>query len=132
MKLMPNFDWFANLNKPKFSPPDWLFAPVWSVLYVMIFLSLVFFVRTGNLAHKILPIAFFVAQLVLNLCWSPVFFGMKNIQLAFVIIVLMWICILGTIVTFYPHSKVAALLLVPYFIWVSFAVYLNFSYLLLN
>lgn len=132
MKIMPNFDWFLSLNKPKFSPPDWIFAPVWGVLYVMIFLSFVFFVRSGNLGRKILPIAFFIGQLVLNLCWSPVFFGMKNIELAFLIIVLLWVCILGTIWTFYSHSKTAALLLVPYFIWVSFALYLNYGYLKLN
>lgn len=131
MKMI-NWEWFMSLNRPKFSPPDWLFAPVWGFLYIMIFLSLIFLVRTGNLATKILPIAFFLLQSVLNLIWVPVFFGAKNMELALVIVVLLWVCILGTILTFYTHSKTAALLLVPYFLWVTFATYLNYQYCRLN
>lgn len=129
---MQNMNWFHSLKKPALAPPDWLFAPVWAILYIMIFLSLVFFLKTGGIKHKIIPIIFFIVQLLLNFSWSGVFFGMQKIGLALIIIALLWITLLITIITFYKHSKLAACLLVPYFLWVSFATYLNFEYWRLN
>lgn len=129
---MQNMNWFHSLKKPALAPPDWLFAPVWAILYIMIFLSLVFFLKTGGIKHQIIPIIFFIVQLLLNFSWSGVFFGMQKIGLALIIIVLLWITLLITIITFYKHSKLAACLLVPYFLWVSFATYLNFEYWRLN
>ena len=130
--MMKNMNWFHSLKKPEFAPPDWIFGPVWSVLYVMIFLSLIFFLRTGGLRYKILPITFFIIQLLLNFSWSYVFFNLQRIDWALIIIALLWITLLITIIMFYKYSKIAAWLLVPYFLWVSFASYLNFDYWRLN
>ena len=130
--MMQNMNWFHSLKKPTFAPPDWIFTPVWTILYIMIFLSLVFFLKTGGTKHKIIPISFFIFQLILNFSWSGVFFGMQKIDLALIIIALLWITLLITIITFYKHSKLAAWLLVPYFLWVCFATYLNFEYWRLN
>ena len=125
-------NWFHTLKKPVFSPPDWVFAPVWTILYVMIFLSIVFFLKTGGIKQKIIPLFFFIFQLLLNFSWSGVFFGMQKIGFALCIIVLLWVSLLITILLFYKHSKVSAWLLVPYFLWVCFATYLNFEYWRLN
>ena len=130
--MMKNMNWFHSLKKPEFAPPDWIFGPVWSVLYVMIFLSLIFFLRTGGLRYKILPITFFIIQLLLNFSWSYVFFNLQRIDWSLIIIALLWITLLITIIMFYKYSKIAAWLLVPYFLWVSFASYLNFGYWRLN
>lgn len=129
---MQNMNWFHTLKKPVFSPPDWVFAPVWTILYVMIFLSIVFFLKTGGIKQKIIPLFFFIFQLLLNFSWSGVFFGMQKIGFALCIIVLLWVSLLITILLFYKHSKVSAWLLVPYFLWVCFATYLNFEYWRLN
>ncbi len=129
---MKNMEWFHSLNKPFLSPPDWLFMPVWTVLYIMIILSFIFFIRGGMNKSKRLPLAFFITQLVLNFAWTPVFFWMQNISLALIIIIFMWIFLLLTVIFFFRHSKIATVLLVPYLIWVSFAFYLNFSYFVLN
>ena len=130
--MMKNMDWFHSLIKPELAPPDWVFAPVWSVLYVMIFLSLIFFLKNGGFRYKLRALSFFVIQLMLNLAWSPVFFGMQKIDLALIVIALLWVTLLITILAFYRYSKFAAWLLVPYFLWVSFATYLNYEYWRLN
>ena len=130
--MMKNMDWFHSLIKPELAPPDWFFAPVWSVLYVMIFLSLIFFLKNGGFRYKLRALSFFVIQLMLNLAWSPVFFGMQKIDLALIVIALLWVTLLITILAFSRYSKFAAWLLVPYFLWVSFATYLNYEYWRLN
>lgn len=129
---MQNLEWYKTLIKPRLTPPDFVFAPVWTILYIMIGVSFFLFIRTGNISAKILPVSFFIIQLILNFSWSPVFFGMHKIKSAFVIICFMWIFILLTIITFYAHSKLAAVLLIPYFLWVTFATYLNYYLLKLN
>ena len=130
---MQNMNWFHSLKKPFLAPPDWVFTPVWTILYIMIFLSLVFFLKTnGNFRYKFLPIGFFIIQMILNFVWSYVFFSMQLINLAFIIVILLWLTLLITIVMFFKHSKTSAWLLVPYFLWVSFATYLNYGYLRLN
>lgn len=129
---MKNIDWYNNLNKPFFNPPAELFAPVWIILYITILISFILFIKNGMNKTKILPLAFFIIQMILNLSWQEIFFGMKNISGAFITAVLMWIFILLTIISFYKHSKPASLILLPYFIWVSFACCLNFEYLRLN
>ena len=129
---MENMTWFDSLNKPFLNPPDWLFTPVWTALYILMGLSLVFFLSSGMNKSKILPLIFFVTQLVLNLAWSPVFFGAQNILGALVIIVFMWLFTVLTINSFLKHSKLAAALLIPYLIWISFAFYLNFGFYVLN
>ncbi len=129
---MQNMEWFHSLNKPFLSPPDWIFVPVWSVLYVLMALSFIFFIKGGLSKNKRLPLIFFIIQLALNLAWSPVFFGMQNILGALIIIVFMWLFTLLTIVYFLRHSILASILLIPYLIWISFAFYLNFGFYVLN
>ena len=129
---MKNMFWYKQLNKPLLTPPDWVFAPVWSILYFMMFLSLFFLLKSGNLSQKLIPISLFGIQLLLNLNWNPIFFEYHKIKLAFIISILLWIFILLCIISFYPHSKIASMLLIPYFIWSFFASYLTYSILKLN
>lgn len=129
---MKNMEWFDTLNKPFLSPPDWLFTPMWIVLYILITTSLFIFLSNGMSKEKRVPLIFFFTQLALNFAWAPVFFNMQNIDGAFIIIIFMYIFLLLTIITFFKHSKTASILLIPYLLWISFAAYLNFSYLVLN
>lgn len=129
---MKNIIWFDNLNKPFLSPPDWIFTPVWIILYIMIAISFFVFIRGGINKKKRLPLSFFLIQLALNFSWPFVFFGMKNIAFAFFIIIFMYIFLILTIITFFKHSKLASVLLIPYLFWISFAAYLNFGFLVLN
>ncbi len=125
-------DWYNTLNKPFLTPPDSVFAPAWAVLYTLIAISLILFLKDGYRKEKRLALIFFLIQMTLNLIWSPVFFGMQNILLALLVICLMWFFIAATILLFFRHSKLAAFLLLPYLIWVSFAFYLNFGFFILN
>lgn len=127
-----DLNWYHSLHRPKFSPPDWIFAPAWSVLYVMIFVSLIFFISGDNYNQKIFPLAVFSLQLILNILWTPVFFRAKKILSALIIIIALWVCIACVICLFYPFSKISAILLVPYFLWVSYATWLNFEIWRLN
>lgn len=124
--------WYTTLNKPFFNPPSWLFAPVWTLLYAMMGVAagLVWAKSPGT--NVKLPMAVFVGQLALNSLWSVLFFGLRNPDLALVEIVLMWVMIALTIRQFYPISKPAAWLLVPYLAWVSFASILNAAIVILN
>ena len=125
--------WYAQLSRPSFTPPDWTFGVVWPVLYVMMGIS-AFLVRNVGIDRPQVKVALgvFALQLILNGLWTPIFFGLHLIGLALVEIVLMWAAILMTILTFWRVSKPAALLLLPYMLWVSFAVVLNASLFLLN
>lgn len=130
--FMQNIDWYNGLNKPFLNPPDWIFLPVWTILYIMIIISFVFFIKGKYSRAKLLPLIFFTIQMFLNIIWSGIFFGMENIGAALIVLIFMWIFILLTVITFYKHSKTASILLIPYFIWGSFALYLNFSFYILN
>ena len=121
--------WYNSLTKPFLSPPNWVFAPVWSILYLTIFISLILYL-VKPVDNKTLGYVYFLAQLILNIAWSPVFFGMQNIPLALVVVLLLDIFILLTILEFYSVSKVAGIILIPYFLWTLFATYLNFDYLI--
>jgi tryptophan-rich sensory protein len=125
--------WYASLKKPSFNPPSWVFAPVWLTLYALMGIALFMvwrksFSRLG--AGRAL--GFFGVQLALNVLWSIVFFGMQSPLFGFVVIVLLWVAVLATMVLFYGISKGAGLLLLPYFLWGSFASVLNLSILILN
>ena len=148
--------WYAKLEKPVFSPQNWIFAPVWTILYLLMGISL-FLVWKKNWGI-IIPageperkawnpistklwrgswreenaILIFALQLVLNILWSVIFFGLKSPSIAFVEILMLWFAILYTIVNFYRISKPAAYLLIPYILWVSFASILNFFIWWLN
>ena len=128
---MKNLDWFHTLNKPVFAPPDWIFAPIWIALYILMFVSILFILRSHS-KNKIIPITLFTAQLALNLIWSPVFFGNMDIRGGLVIVISLLLVLILTIISFYKISKVAGLLLVPYLIWVIFATLLNYQYYILN
>ena len=125
--------WYATLNKPIFSPPNYLFGPVWTILYILMGASLAIIWQKGLKKRRIREAMFlFGVQLLLNALWSPVFFGAKNLLLGLIIIVLMWISILKTILAFGKIDKTASYLLLPYLAWVSFATILNLSFWLLN
>ena len=125
--------WYAAIKKPALNPPSWIFAPVWTILYIMIgaSASLIWNKGLGNNDVR-MALTVFVLQLALNFAWSPAFFGMKSPLMGLVIIILMWCAILATIMLFYRVSQPAAYLLVPYLLWVSFATYLNASIYFLN
>ena len=124
--------WYAFLNKPFFNPPNWLFGPAWIVLYTLMGISLYLVWQKGLNEKTKVPLAFFGVQLVLNTLWSIIFFGFQAPMLAFFEIILLWFAIVFTSYKFYPVSKKAAYLLIPYIVWVSFATLLNYSIWVLN
>ncbi|UCG91603.1 MAG: tryptophan-rich sensory protein [candidate division WOR-3 bacterium] len=125
--------WYASLKKPAFNPPNWLFAPVWTTLYLLMGIALFLIWRKGIEAHGVkMALIIFLIQLVLNILWSVAFFGLKSPLGGLIVIVILWIAILLTIVYFYKLSSIAGILLVPYIIWVSFAGILNVSLFTLN
>ena len=128
---MFNSLWYKNLIKPPFAPPDWVFAPAWTILYTTIFIALILYIRKPA-ENKKQGYVYFAIQLVLNFAWSPVFFGMKNMALGLVVILLMVIFTFLTVKNFFRVSKIAGILLVPYLLWIIFATYLNIGYLVLN
>ncbi|MCS7250275.1 MAG: tryptophan-rich sensory protein [candidate division WOR-3 bacterium] len=125
--------WYRQLIKPPFTPPNWLFAPAWTLLFLLMGISL-YLVWEKGLKDKEVKKALliFLIQLVLNILWSFIFFTLKSLLFAFIEIVILWIAILLTIIYFYKISKASAYLLLPYLFWVSFASVLNFSILILN
>ena len=129
---MLNFDWYSELAKPWLSPPAWLFRPVWIVLYIMIASALVIYLTRYRWMDKSNGVMWFIIQLILNLLWTPVFFGMKNIGLALVVILFLDYTVFRTIVNFYEVSSIAGRLLIPYFIWILFATYLTAGMFFLN
>ena len=128
---MFNSAWYANLIKPAFSPPDWVFAPVWMFLYFLIFVSLIIYVL-NCVKDKKIGYYCFIVQLLLNIVWVPVFFRLKSIGGGFVVIILLDAVVFLTICQFFKVSKIAAILLIPYFLWLLFATYLNIGYFALN
>lgn len=128
---MYNSDWYNSLIKPFLSPPDRVFLPVWTVLYITILISFILYFINPNKNKKTGYIFFFV-QLVLNLSWSFVFFKFKSISGGLIIIFLLGVFIFLTIKKFYSVSKISGLILIPYFLWVLFAAYLNLGFLILN
>ena len=124
--------WYATLSKPAFSPPNWIFGPAWTLLYILMGISL-YMVWTSERNKSIKSAsALFGAQLGLNVLWSIIFFGLKSPFYAFIEIIMLWIAIVLTIRSFQKISRPAALLLVPYVLWVSFAAFLNYSVWMLN
>ena len=121
--------WYASLIKPSFNPPNWVFAPVWTTLFLLMGISLYLVWIKGFTKQALI---FFSIQLFLNILWSALFFGLKSPFLAFIEIIVLWAFILLTIIYFYRISKPAFYLLLPYILWVSFAAILNFYILVLN
>ena len=125
--------WYATLQKPSFAPPNWVFFPVWTSLFIMMGISLFLVWQKGWDNKKVkAAIYIFAVQLVMNVLWSVAFFGLRSPLLGLMEIIILWIAILATTLSFMKVSRTAAYLLVPYILWVSFAAILNFSIWALN
>lgn len=125
---MPD-DWYQALEKPSFNPPNWVFAPVWSVLYVIIG---VVGARTWLTLRRSMAMRLWFAQLVFNFAWSPVFFGLRDPTAALIIILGLLISVAAFIATSWRQDRTAALLFLPYLSWVAFATALNAAIVMLN
>ncbi len=117
--------WYRTLNKPSWNPPDSLFGPVWTTLYVLMAIAGWLVWKSAGIRKTTLPLSLFGVQLVLNVAWSFLFFGLHRPGWAFVEIMVLWLTILATTFTFYRCSKPAGWLFLPYLAWVSFASFLN-------
>jgi benzodiazapine receptor len=126
-------NWYSGLNKPSFNPPNWIFGPVWTTLYIMMGIA-AFLVWRNGLENKIVRIALacYIVQLALNAIWTPLFFGLHSPLLGLIDIVLLFNAITVTIYAFFQISRPAAILLIPYLAWVFFATVLNASIYILN
>ena len=124
--------WYAALRKPAWNPPSWVFGPVWFSLYTMMAVAAWLVWREGGWKSRRGPLTFFIVQWALNLIWTPLFFGLHRPGAALVEIVLLWMAIVATLFSFYKVKPSAGLLLIPYFLWVSFAAFLNFTIWNLN
>jgi tryptophan-rich sensory protein len=125
-------DWYEQLRKPAWRPPNWVFPPAWAFLYLTIAVSGWLVWLTAGLAGAVLPLAIYLVQLVLNAAWTPIFFGLHRPDLAFIEIVVLWLSIVATMAAFHPVNAAAAWLLLPYLLWVTFAAALNFTVWRLN
>jgi tryptophan-rich sensory protein len=125
--------WYATLNKPVFTPPNWVFGPVWTTLYVLMGIAAYLVFRKGMKQKGVKDaLMVFIVQLILNVLWSILFFGLHSPLYGLIGIVALWLAIALTIKKFYAISKPAVYLLVPYILWVSFAGILNLFVWILN
>jgi tryptophan-rich sensory protein len=124
--------WYASLNRPSFNPPDWVFGPVWTALYLLMGISLFLIWKQKTTKVRNLSIFVFFIQQILNVGWSFIFFYFNRIDLALFEIILLWISIVIMMVSFYKIKPLAAYLNIPYLLWVSFATILNAAYYFLN
>jgi len=125
-------NWYAMLRKPAWTPPNWLFGPVWSILYISMAIAAWLVWRERRVEKVRLPLGLFFLQLALNGIWTGLFFTLQNPRAAFFDIVVLWGMIVVTLVYFWRVSVAAGWLLAPYLSWVTFAVALNFSIWRLN
>jgi translocator protein len=129
----PSLPWYTGLIKPDLTPPVWIFAPVWSVLYIMMGLSLYTIIRAGiHRKDVMLGLVLFALQLLLNVAWSYVFFGLHSTFFGFIALVALWAILLCTVIQLLRFSVGAAALLLPYLFWVTFAAFLNYLIMTLN
>ncbi len=125
-------NWYIFLDKPFFSPPNWLFGPVWTILYFLMTFSAFLVWREKENSKRKIALIFYFIQLVLNSIWSIIFFGLKNLGLAFFEMLALWFFIFLTIIYFFRIKKFSGYLLLPYIFWVSFALILNLTIWLIN
>ena len=125
-------DWYLTINKPSFNPPSWVFGPVWTTLYLVMGYSLYLVLKTEPSQTRTLVISLFAVQITLNFLWSLIFFRWHMMGLAFVEIVILWLCILLMAVKMHQISSLATWLQVPYLLWVGFASVLSGSLWWLN
>lgn len=125
--------WYDMLAKPSFNPPSWVFGPAWTLLYILMGISLYLVLMEWRKGTEVrIPLILFGIQLVLNALWSFLFFGFQSPAAGLAGILVLWVFIVATIVTFFRVSRPAAFLLLPYLAWVSFASLLNYSIFILN
>lgn len=126
--------WYANLAKPWFNPPAWLFSPVWTILYILMGSAAFLIWKTNRKSQRLKnnALTLYFIQLILNSVWSFLFFGLKNPTLALAEILILLLTIIATTYYFWKINRIAAYLMLPYIAWVSFATILNSSIWLLN
>jgi benzodiazapine receptor len=124
--------WYARLTKPNFTPPDAVFGPVWTLLFILMAVSLFLVINQPKRKDSADAVLIFAVQLLVNVSWSLLFFTLHQPLYAFIAIISLWLLILACILLFNRLNKLAAYLLIPYLAWVSFAAVLNFSLYLLN
>ena len=126
--VSPAMSWYATLHLPAFNPPNWLFAPVWIVLYASMGIALELLAsHKASLGEKAQAYMWFWTQIILNMIWPAIFFGLHAQAVALIVLFALWIAILGTFFAFREISKPAAWLMVPYLLWTTFALVLNFA-----
>lgn len=125
--------WYVTLVKPVWAPPNWIFGPVWTTLFILMGIALFLVWHKGLERHDVkIAISIFGLQLFLNIMWSVLFFGLHSLLGGLVEIIILWISILVTIILFYRISKAGGILLLPYIVWVTIAFYLTYTVYLLN
>ena len=122
---------YTSLNRPPLSPPGWVFPLVWTILYLLMGISS-YLIASSSSPKKREALLLYAVQLLLNFIWSPIFFGLRNYLLAFLVLLLLWYAIYKMIRSFFPINSTAALLQIPYLLWVTFAGYLNLAIVFLN
>lgn len=124
-----NKEWYDSLNKPPFQPPSWLFAPVWTLLYILMFISFVLVLTASFKWSNLFAYVLFIVQVDVNLSWSQIFFKEHNLRKAFLASALLTLLVFFTMIIFYHISKLAGILFLPYFLWCCFATVLCFEIL---
>jgi benzodiazapine receptor len=124
--------WYPTIEKPSWTPPSWIFGPVWTALYIMMAVAAWLVWRKGDVPGVQSALILFAVQLALNAAWSPLFFGLRNPLAGLLDIVVLWAAIAAALVSFWKVSPSAGALLVPYWLWVSYAAALNFAIWIMN
>ena len=124
--------WYQELTRPYLTPPNWVFGPAWTILYIMIAIAIIMYYSASGKQQVLLTTAVLVVHLVANFSWTPLFFGAQNPLLALLDIIVLDVTLVVLIFLFWKASTVAAVLLIPYLCWVSFATYLNAGFYWLN
>lgn len=124
--------WYSALQKPSFTPPDYVFAPVWIILYLL--MGIAAFLIWKEIESKEVKgaLLFFLIHLAVNLLWTVIFFGLRSINGGFMVIIILWLMIMALMIIFRKISPWSAILLFPYFLWVTFAAILNAGIMILN
>jgi len=120
--FFPTGQWYRELEKPPWNPPDWVFPVTWSILYVLMSYSAA---RVALLPDNGIAMAFWALQISLNTLWTPVFFGLHRIRMGFFILTALWFAVAGTLIAFFVLDVISGLLFLPYLVWVSIAASLN-------
>jgi tryptophan-rich sensory protein len=124
--------WYQQLTRPYLTPPNWVFGPAWTILYIMIAIAIIVYYQASGKQHVLLTTIILAVHLIANFSWTPLFFGAQNPLLALLDILVLDVTLVVLIFLFWKASTIAAVLLIPYLFWVSFATYLNAGFYWLN